>query len=89
MKYLLLVIPMLFSGSVIMAQKLVSISQQIIDSQHLQPLRLLPENYYCNKLGFVCKKEIQLEKSTKIPLKIRLGSIDYVDKMEGKGIDRK
>jgi hypothetical protein len=44
----------------------------------------LPANYYYTQLGFFCKKEMQLQKVTKIPVKIRLGSVDYTDAMEGK-----
>jgi hypothetical protein len=53
------------------------------------PVRLLPEKYYVNSLPFFCKKELQIEKLTKIPFRIRLGGLDYVDKLEGKGMDIK
>ncbi len=69
------------------AQRLTA-SKQKSDSLPLQRLHLIPENYYSNNLGFMCKREIQVEKSTKIPLRIRLGSLEYVDKLEGKGTRR-
>ena len=42
-------------------------------------LRVLSSNYYSNNLGFFCKKELQLEKAVKFPLKFRLGSVAYCD----------
>lgn len=64
-------------------------SQQNLDSLRNLPLRLLPEDYYSNNLSFFCKKELQLEKITKIPFRVRLGSLDYVNTLEGKGRDFK
>jgi hypothetical protein len=42
------------------------------------------KNYYDAQLGFFCKKELQLEKITTVPIRFRLGCVDYVNWMEGK-----
>lgn len=44
----------------------------------------LPQNHYITSLGFFCKKEWLIEKSTKMPLRFRLGSLSYCNKLEGK-----
>lgn len=47
-------------------------------------LKILPQNFYNNHLSFFCKKEVQLQKLTSLPVYFRLGSKDYVDYLEQK-----
>jgi hypothetical protein len=39
-------------------------------------------NYYTQRFGFFCRRELELEKMTKVPLRFRLGSLDYCNKIE-------
>ena len=41
------------------------------------------ENYYQN-LAIFCKLEYKLEKKSGVPVRMRLGSLDYVNQLEGK-----
>ena len=85
MRYLGLIVFLLIILASGNAQKQTVAQQLPTDSLRLIPLRLISEDYYSKNLGFMCKREIQLEKTTRIPLRIRLGSLEYVDKLEGKG----
>ncbi|MEP6617028.1 MAG: hypothetical protein ABJA57_10635 [Ginsengibacter sp.] len=48
-----------------------------------QYLHITP-NYTSEHFGFFCKKELAAEKFTKIPFKIRLGSLQQCNYLEGK-----
>jgi len=48
------------------------------------PLPAVSPDFYSRNLGFFCKKEIQVEQKTKLPLRIRLGSLQYTDWLESK-----
>ena len=44
----------------------------------------LPQAYSYKDLAFFCKMEVQMEKSTKVPIKFRLGDVQHVDYLEKK-----
>ena len=44
----------------------------------------VPANYSAKNLGFFCKQEIKMDKKTFIPIRFRLGTLEYCNKMEGK-----
>ena len=48
------------------------------------PGGILSPEFYSRNMGIICQKEWQFEKITKVPLRIRLGSLEYTNYMEGK-----
>lgn len=44
----------------------------------------LPADFYSKQLPFFCSKELQIQKAVGIPIKFRIGSVEYCDKLEGK-----
>ena len=46
--------------------------------------RALENDYYTRHFGFFCQKELEFEKTTRIPLRFRLGSLEQCNYLEGK-----
>ncbi|MCF6401857.1 hypothetical protein L3C95_03170 [Chitinophaga filiformis] len=45
---------------------------------------LAPNDYYQQHFGFFCKKEWYFEKQVQLPVKVRLGSYQEAQRLEGK-----
>jgi hypothetical protein len=43
----------------------------------------VPANYYTTKTGFFCNTERAIQKQTQVQVKIRLGSLEHTQKLEG------
>jgi hypothetical protein len=52
--------------------------------QAMEDVQVLGNDYYAHHLGFFCKKELEFEKTTRIPLRFRLGSLEQCNYLEGK-----
>jgi hypothetical protein len=64
-----------------------TIDQHTADNLKRQALAspsTFPQWYSVNQLPFFCKMEVKMEKAFKFPVKVRLGEVQYVEKMEGK-----
>ena len=57
----------------------------IIDQEFSLLTYIKPEHSYHPTLGAFCILENKIAKKTQMPVKMRLGSVDYVDKLENKG----
>ena len=72
----------LFKGN-ILPKKITDTSTKV--NRHVSPSMLVAPTFYTTNLAFFCRQELKFEKVTKIPLKFRLGSVQQVDYLEGKG----
>lgn len=90
-----LIVKFVLCVSVIHAQNSVDSSKQkplpllqannkIIFSKQFVIQNSLPGNFYASQLPFFCTKELHIQKTIGFPVKFRLGSVDYCDKLEGK-----
>lgn len=80
----------LFIIGVVKAQKKVPQPQKFTfitkeyDLGKIKKPKTVAPDFISKNQGFICRKEWLLEKKTGLPLRVRLGSLDYVNKLEGK-----
>lgn len=62
-----------------------AVMRQFMFSVKQPPLpKQLQGNFYAKQLPFFCNKELQLQKAVGFPVKFRIGSVEYCDRLEGK-----
>ena len=63
---------------------LVKFNEDALNHTNTVSCSIVSADYYTRNFGFFCKKELGFEKATKIPLRFRLGSLQYNDYLERK-----
>jgi hypothetical protein len=85
-----LIIILLVSFNYCMAQDRIPFSDSLVFKTRLSPISLIKPivvvrpDFMSVTQGFMCKQEWKFEKKVGLPLRFRLGSLEYVNKMEGK-----
>jgi hypothetical protein len=77
---------LLLTGKSEVAAPVYLTSFQVTDNRSMPMAKspLAVNDYYEQHFGFFCKKEWKLEKQTQLPVKVRLGSYQEAQRLEGK-----
>jgi len=83
---LLVVFLLMLSGKIFAQQKPDTVLPNKAFAYNHNEIRItsITPDFYIKNLGIVCKHEMILQKKTSIPFRFRLGSLEYVNRMEGK-----
>lgn len=86
MKKAVIVMIVIVVSQKLAAQSILSNTQKQLPLDSLKniSLRTLAADFYSSNLPFFCKKELQIQKIIKVPFKFRIGSVEEVDRLEGK-----
>jgi hypothetical protein len=92
--YLALTVKLVFSLTAVQAQYIADSSknkQILLQPFAAQPIfnktvspKQVPGNFYAQDLPFFCSRELKLQKAVGFPIKFRLSTVSYCDKLEGK-----
>lgn len=73
-----------FAQQKIPAPKKLIFTSPPLTSQSKKPTVYIRPDFVTMKQGYICRQEWKFEKKTGLPVRLRLGSLDYVNKLEGK-----
>ena len=77
---------LLFAGILLPATK--DTTRPVFNMYAITHEAKVPANFYTTKTGFFCNVERALEKQTKVSVKVRLGSLEQTQKLEGYNLSK-